>query len=164
MTCGECPDFNCGEPLAAGQTFGRCPHLQNRMRMWRRYNQAACARFSEGVASPVPKSTLSPLLWHLVGAPSAIQGTCIVCGKPATNKHHVIERSDGGYVNGKPIQKPMVTLCGSGTTGCHGRVHDGKLHIDYRDGRWCYLETPRVVGQIESMELQGWKPCKHQEG
>lgn len=47
-------------------------------------------------------------------------GLCEVCGvRPATNYQHRKNRSQGGQwsaVNG-------LDVCGSGTTGCHGRIH-----------------------------------------
>jgi len=46
-------------------------------------------------------------------------GMCEICGiAPATNWHHRKNRSQGG---GNELSNAMH-LCGSGTTGCHGRV------------------------------------------
>lgn len=57
--------------------------------------------------------------------------TCMCCGRPATNVHHVSPLSRGKSFrlvtpNGKWILKPaLFALCGSGTTGCHNGFHGG---------------------------------------
>lgn len=158
MMCCECPDF-IADPQQEG--FGVCPHRGETIRKWVRANQSACARLSDGKGIPVPKNTLSPELWHLVGAEDVKQKRCVVCGKTATNKHHVIERSEGSLLGGRKIHKPVVTLCGSGTTGCHGKVHEGRLHLDWRNGEWEFLETEEVTSQKHAYKLDGWKPCKY---
>lgn len=59
---------------------------------------------------------------------------CAVCGRPATNVHHHPPRSKGNFTlvtpNGTWELKPsLIALCGSGTTGCHGKVHQGLVRI-----------------------------------
>ena len=47
---------------------------------------------------------------------------CVVCGKPATNLHHVIY----GRLYGKrdDVQANRIPLCGWGNaSGCHGKLH-----------------------------------------
>lgn len=44
---------------------------------------------------------------------------CAACGEPGANGHHVLERDDGG----DDVDENIVTLCGSGTRGCHGAIH-----------------------------------------
>lgn len=44
---------------------------------------------------------------------------CVACGEPGANGHHVLERDDGG----DDVEENIVTLCGSGTMGCHGAFH-----------------------------------------
>ena len=57
------------------------------------------------------------------------QEWCFVCGRPATNCHHVVPLSNGEFFervtpNGAfRLRSRLMTLCGSGTTGCHGRIH-----------------------------------------
>lgn len=46
------------------------------------------------------------------------QGMCVRCGGPGTNWDHRKNRSQGGRWEASNGQ----TLCGSGTTGCHGFV------------------------------------------
>ena len=50
------------------------------------------------------------------------------------NRHHEPPRSNGSFLLVTPIGqfvlKPaLIDLCGSGTTGCHGERHSGKLKI-----------------------------------
>ncbi len=54
------------------------------------------------------------------------QGRCVRCGGPASNTHHREGRGMGGRkgadsarVNGPAY---LLSMCGSGTTGCHGWV------------------------------------------
>lgn len=56
---------------------------------------------------------------------------CAVCGRSATNVHHVAHRKWGrtfrlSTPNGTWIlRSPLFALCGSGTTGCHDGFHGG---------------------------------------
>lgn len=56
---------------------------------------------------------------------------CMVCGRPAANSHHCPPLSKGrtfllATPRGTRVLKPaLFALCGSGTTGCHGRFHGG---------------------------------------
>jgi len=59
---------------------------------------------------------------------------CEVCGtRQATNVHHRKNRSQGGTW----AASNLLDVCGSGTTGCHGRItedHDGTAN---RNGWTC---------------------------
>lgn len=52
---------------------------------------------------------------------------CLICGRPATNVHHVVPRSvRRDFVLGDTmLRSPLIALCGSGTTGCHNDFHGG---------------------------------------
>lgn len=52
---------------------------------------------------------------------------CLMCGRPATNSHHVVWKSVGEvfFVGGRMLRSPLWALCGSGTTGCHSLFHGG---------------------------------------
>lgn len=64
---------------------------------------------------------------RLMNAPSIERRYCPFCGRPASNRHHVVPRSAGGTFG------PTVCVCGNGnTSGCHRKFHDGILHLDYR--------------------------------
>ena len=46
-------------------------------------------------------------------------GVCALnCGGTPVSLHHVLPRSQGG----DDIEANLVFLCGSGTTGCHGKI------------------------------------------
>jgi len=51
---------------------------------------------------------------HLASHPE-----CAACGGRGSNAAHVIARGDGG----DDVVENFITLCGSGTSGCHGAYH-----------------------------------------
>lgn len=59
------------------------------------------------------------------------EDTCCICGRPATNCHHVVPLSVGQTfwlttsVGSWELKSPLFALCGSGTTGCHNDFHGG---------------------------------------
>jgi hypothetical protein len=51
------------------------------------------------------------------------RGTCLRCGARGTNVQHRIGRGMGGTSRSDVSElAALVTLCGSGTTGCHGHI------------------------------------------
>lgn len=65
----------------------------------------------------------------------------------ATNCHHEPQKGIGGrkqlILYGQVLRPALIALCGSGTTGCHGLRHSGKLHLqwkwdcdDYEEAFW----------------------------
>lgn len=68
---------------------------------------------------------------------------CAVCGRPATNCHHEPHLGMGGRnasfrLHGVELRPALIALCGSGTTGCHGLVHSGRISLEWRwDAEWC---------------------------
>lgn len=68
----------------------------------------------------------------------ALQPVCAVCGRRAGSCHHVARRSWGKAFrleteNGTwDLRSPLFALCGSGTTGCHGRFHTAGLRAEWR--------------------------------
>ena len=90
----------------------------------------------------------------LMGKPSIESPYCPFCGKPATNRHHIVPRSAGGK-NG-----PTVTVCGMGNaSGCHGKLHSHTLHLRYEDG-WEYLETEEPTKYQTASEMDGWRAVR----
>lgn len=61
---------------------------------------------------------------------------CAICGRPATNVHHIGRRLTFTFVpNDKRafiMRSALIALCGSGTTGCHGAVHAGRIKIRWK--------------------------------
>lgn len=61
---------------------------------------------------------------------------CAVCGMMATNSHHVPAVGMGGRnamftLHGHVLRPALIALCGSGTTGCHGLMHSGRLKAEW---------------------------------
>ncbi len=95
----------------------------------------------------------------LMGRPDvkAVDGCCPFCGRPATNRHHVVPRSQGG------ARGPVAEVCGFGNaSGCHGLLHSRRLHLDWRGG-WVFLVTPGPTKDQIAMEMDGWEPVPGQE-
>ena len=93
----------------------------------------------------------------LMDAPELVRPWCVVCGRKATNKHHVIPRSHGGS-NG-----PVLSLCGFGNqSGCHGLAHEYRLHFRFT-GRWEYLKTKKPTKYQNALESKGWRNCESAE-
>lgn len=63
------------------------------------------------------RKVASPKRWQQII--DAKRGPCKVCGATSgVSYHHLIPRSQGG----SDSESNVVPLCGSGTTGCHGRI------------------------------------------
>lgn len=101
----------CGLSVDAAECFGK-PHV------WASYlrDDAKSNRLAEGA-------------------------TCPACGKRAESSHHEPPLGMGGRNRSFLLRTPMgqwvlkpalIALCGSGTTGCHGLRHQGKLPIRWR--------------------------------
>ena len=62
---------------------------------------------------------------------------CAVCGKPATNAHHEPAKGTSSTWTMKTpygsfqLNPSLVALCGSGTTGCHGKRHNGRISFQW---------------------------------
>lgn len=91
------------------------------------------------------------LLAALLDKPSVLPGHCAICGAHNPNKHHVIvgERRNP--------RVPLIHLCGSGTTGCHGEAHKRTLHFRYMQ-HWEYLLTTGPVKYEHALDMDGWRP------
>lgn len=77
-------------------------------------------------------------------------GNCFVCGKRATNAHHCPPKRKGLLVlNGHILKPSLIALCGSGTAGCHGMVHNGKIKINWK---WFNDEYARIWWEGEMLE------------
>lgn len=156
QVCGECPFFNNGDPIQPKQYFGRCSSAVSK-RIYRGKDEPICSMFK--------KTTMEQWLWPLMKGTTVKLSCCPICGKPATNMHHIVRRGDGELFgnDGRPRTKPKISLCGSGTTGCHGLAHQLKLHFRWKDGAWEYLKTDEPVGRAEALELSGWKAIRMPE-
>lgn len=117
-------------------------------------------------AHPKDVCTVPEYLKPLMGRPSLdrADGRCVWCGAPATDRHHIVKRSQGRWVrDGVEVRKPTVRLCGSGNaSGCHGKAHAGLLHFRWvkaePDCRRSLAETgPGISGHWEGLETK--EPC-----
>lgn len=92
---------------------------------------------------------------RLMAGPSVEGDLCAFCGKPATNRHHVVPRSQGG------ADGPTVPVCGFGNAGgCHGLLHSHRLHLrfDEQSWQWMALRTDEPVKHEKAMAMDGWEP------
>lgn len=90
----------------------------------------------------------------MMGAPSVEGDLCAFCGRPATNRHHVVPRSQGG------AEGPTVCVCGMGNaSGCHGLLHSHRLHLRWDDEgfRWLYLRTEEPIKYDKALDMDGWR-------
>ena len=90
----------------------------------------------------------------LMGKPSIESALCPSCGRVATNRHHIVPRSQGGAAG------PTVCVCGIGNaSGCHGLLHAHMLHLRWRDG-WEYLRTEGPTKYGEALRMGGWRKVR----
>ena len=88
----------------------------------------------------------------MMDAPSIDLPYCPFCGRRATQRHHIVFKSQGGKSG------PTVTVCGMGNaSGCHGDLHHHRLHMKYEDGEWWYLRTEEITKYDDALLLPGWK-------
>jgi len=64
----------------------------------------------------IPKKVREALRERSSGDP--LVGLCEVCGARATNAHHRKNKSQGG----QDVLSNLLMVCGSGVTGCHGKI------------------------------------------
>ena len=103
---------------------------------------------------------MNEFLKPMLGKPSINGHYCAICGRPATNHHHVIQKGMGGV--SKDINKriPTIVLCGMGNVnGCHGLAHTGRLHFRF-NGKWQYLLTKKSIGYSSALESTGWRDIR----
>ena len=103
---------------------------------------------------------------NLLDKPSLIRDECVICGRPATDKHHVIQKGMGGVSKQTEKRIPLLALCRS----CHNEVHQKRLHINWRNG-WLYLRTMNGMADDKAWNeyedlftpMLGWKLHKLEE-
>ena len=61
---------------------------------------------------------------------------CVVCGRYGANRHHMPPKGMAGEEHWEGC---FISLCGSGTTGCHGLWHAKRLHLWFVDGCWHWM-------------------------
>lgn len=149
----------------------------------KRRRAASIAKQKREAAARKDCCTVDMIDRELMGKPNIdnANGCCAICGKPATNKHHIVKRSAGKLVrDGREIKKPTVRLCGEGNaSGCHGLAHQGKLHFRWiesvsnmpkgartsldvpyykmRGGHWEYLLSDEPTDKLTALGMEGWR-------
>ena len=181
---GTSTGYNYGCRCDACSEIGRAKARERRERHYeKQLERARAARAREkGLAKAKRQRakkqeccTVDELLLPMMGKPNIDNesGVCCICGRPASDKHHIVKRSAGKWVvDGREIRKPTVRLCGSGNaSGCHGKAHKGLLHFRWVDnekcnnaplrwcggGHWSYLLTEKPVKYQEALETEGWR-------
>lgn len=87
------------------------------------------------IGPKLPKQTAADERRARAAVKERDQGICVRCGRPGNNWDHRKNRSQGGRWEASNGQ----TLCGSGTTGCHG---------------WRTLNPAAAV--LEGFAVPGW--------
>lgn len=114
------------------------------------------------------------LLESMMGKPSIKSDTCPICGKRASNDHHIVPKGTGNkYLiaeNGQKLESPTISLCGFGNNladangrfYCHGLAHAHMLHF-----RWIPKTEVRKSNMFASCKMsygQGhWEYLKTNE-
>lgn len=97
---------------------------------------------------------LNELTRPMLGKPSVEGDLCAVCGRPASNRHHVIQKGMGG----SKADIPTVPLCGHGNLdGCHGLAHSGMLFFRWNGGWECCI-TDMPTTYYYALEYGEWGP------
>ena len=80
-------------------------------------------------------------------------GRCAICGRPAHDKHHVVQKGIGGVSDEIEARIPTMPLCGAGNaSGCHGLMHARKLHVywDEAKGGLVFWYHPSPMGDLKA--------------
>lgn len=108
-------------PLAAGKPLARKRAMPRSSR-----NIPARRPARRREQPPRPATTSGPSADTRALIRGRDRGRCVRCGDTATNVHHRRNRGMGGrrHAASAAINQPgnLLSLCGSGTTGCHGWV------------------------------------------
>lgn len=88
----------------------------------------------------------------MMGMPPIKAPWCPFCGRPWTERHHIVPRSAGG------LKGPTVTVCGWGSSaGCHGLFETHRLHLRPAGEWWEWLRTDEPTKYEKALEMDGWK-------
>ena len=105
------------------------------------------------------QDTLPEILRPLMEIESVKSDHCVICGRVRPlNNHHMVRRGAGRmYVDGRELEKPVITLCGIGNTcGCHGLAHANRLHFRNHDGVLEYIILPEPTKYQKALDMKGW--------
>lgn len=80
---------------------------------------------------------------------------CAICGRPARDRHHIIQKGMGGVSREVEKRIPKIRVCGEGNaSGCHGLLHSKRLHVYWDDyEEYVYLVTREPMDDLTCWEL-----------
>lgn len=90
-------------------------------------------------------------------------GACEICGRRATNIHHRKRRGMGG-TRKQEINWPsnLLALCGSGMTGCHGKIESNITHAI--EHGWIIPQGVAEAVNTPVLLRQGWVTLDNEGG
>lgn len=78
---------------------------------------------------------------------------CPICWNRATNVHHCPPKSKGKFIlHGHVLRPALFALCGSGTTGCHGKFHQRLIVPRWE---WYTMGNAEAWWNGELLEMHG---------
>lgn len=83
----------------------------------------------------------------LLDVPGIKSESCVVCGRPATDQHHVVQKGMGGVPAEVERRIPTVSLC----RRCHTEVHQGHIKFRYDLG-WLWSSGDGI-----------WHDCREEQ-
>lgn len=110
-----------------------------------------------GPADPkngVRREIVDPAGWRLI---VLSRRTCVACGEPGSNGHHVLAKGDGG----DDVAENEVTLCGSGTARCHGAYHGNPYEVVVPDTFLVPGDEPRLAIARRDQAWVAWRIGQH---
>lgn len=92
------------------------------------------------------------------------RGMCLRCGARGTNVQHRIGRGMGGTSRAEVNDlSALVTMCGSGTTGCHGHITANPTEA-YATGWAIRRSASERPSEVPLTDLQGRQFFLTEEG
>jgi len=80
---------------------------------------------------------------------------CVVCGRFGANTHHEPPK---GLTGKRHWKGALVSLCGSGVTGCHGLRHANRLQLAFDDQiGWIWR------GESSREKTDDWRLCHNDD-
>ena len=97
------------------------------------------------------------------------KGRCVRCGAAASNTHHRKNRGMGGRRSADAVAEvnalgSLLSMCGSGTTGCHGDVTNGDTVQAAIDGYVVGTNTIIDPADVPVKAYDGWFLYDNQGG
>lgn len=88
---------------------------------------------------------------------------CRRCGAPINYADYSLHHRQGRRGSDPHRYSNLVTLCGSGTTGCHGRVHSRPAE-SYNTGLMVRRNSIDDTEEVPLIDLNGFAVCLTNDG